>query len=146
MSPLRPDQPLAIYMEGALGDPSGKMGYGVLRYSPNPIACVIDSNHPGGDAGVISDIPRRCPVVATVAEARKLGAEVFVLGLAIGGGMIPANWFPAIDDAVGVGMSVVNGLHDRLEPRYPNLARAQWIWDIRVEPGGLTVGTGAARG
>jgi uncharacterized NAD-dependent epimerase/dehydratase family protein len=49
-----------------------------------------------------------------------------------------------IDEAVGRGMSVVNGLHDRLAPRYPRLRPGQEIRDLRVEPDGLSVATGAA--
>lgn len=148
MSPVRPGQPLAIYMEGALGERPGKMGYGVLRYSSNPIACAIDSRFVGQDAYDFCGIQRegrRAPVVATVSEAIELGAEVFLLGIAPGGGSIPPEWIPTIDEAVGKGLSVVNGLHDRLLPRYPNLRHGQFVWDIRVEPDGLEVGTAAAR-
>jgi uncharacterized NAD-dependent epimerase/dehydratase family protein len=42
-------------------------------------------------------------------------------------------------------MSLVNGLHDLLGPRYSNLRPGQWIWDIRVEPPGIGVATGRAR-
>jgi uncharacterized NAD-dependent epimerase/dehydratase family protein len=60
-------------------------------------------------------------------------------------------------------MSLVNGLHDRLAPRYmlfgpqepgatvrprsggPCVRDDQWIWDIRVEPPGLGVGYAEAR-
>lgn len=139
------DRKLALYMEGALGEFSGKLGYGVLRYSPNPIACVIDSHHAGKDSNDVVDLPRSAPVVANVAEAKALGAEVFVLGIAPPGGLIPSEWFPSIDEAVACGMSVVNGLHDLLGPRYPNLSSEQWIWDIRIEPPGLSPSTGAAR-
>ena len=44
---LDPALPLAIYLEGSLGLDFGKMGYGILRYSPNPVVCVIDSAHAG---------------------------------------------------------------------------------------------------
>ncbi len=142
---LKRTQKLALYMEGALDDPSGKMGFGVLRYSQNQIACVIDSHFAGKDASEVTPIARRCPVVASVEEARSLGAEVLILGIAPSGGLIPEAWIPAIDQAVALGMSVVNGLHDLLGPRYRNLKSGQFIWDIRVEPQGLGVGTGAAR-
>ncbi|MBI1756082.1 MAG: DUF1611 domain-containing protein [Fimbriimonas ginsengisoli] len=138
--------PLAITMEGALGLPFGKMGYGVLRYSPNPIACLIDSTHAGEDHRPLSGIERPCPVVASVREAADLGARVLVLGIAPPGGLIPAEWLPGIDEAVRLGLCVVNGLHDRLAPRYPSLSPGQWIWDIRVEPEGLGVAKAEAAG
>lgn len=148
MSPLRPDQAIAIFMEGALGEPFGKMGYGVLRYSPNPIACVIDSRFAGQEAYQVcgfSREDRRAPIVASIDAARELGAEVFLLGIAPSGGSIPESWMPIIDEAVTKGLSVVNGLHDRLASRYPVLQAGQYVWDIRVEPEGLGVGTAAAR-
>ncbi|AIE85220.1 DUF1611 domain-containing protein [Fimbriimonas ginsengisoli] len=142
---LERDQPLAIYMEGnAIGFPA-KMGHGVIRYSPNPIACVIDSTRAGQEMRTLASLPRAVPIVSSVGEARALGAEVLVLGTAPGGGLVPPEWYPAIDEAVAVGMSVLNGLHDRLAPRYPNLAPGQWIWDVRVEPPGLQPAEGRAR-
>ena len=138
------DQALAIYMEAHSSDLSGKMGRGVLRNSPNPIACVIDSHATGRDAADVTGSPRHCPIVATVAEARALGAEVLVLGIAPPGGRIPEAWLAALDEAVELGFSLVNGLHDLLGPRYPDLPPGQWVWDVRVEPPGLGIGTGAA--
>lgn len=135
---------LAIYMESASSAASGKMGFGVLRYAPQRIACVIDSGAAGRDAAEVTRIPRPCPIVASVAQARALGADVLVLGIAPPGGRIPEAWRAPIDEAVRRGMSVVNGLHDRLGPRYPDLAPGQFVWDVRVEPPGLDIGTGAA--
>jgi uncharacterized NAD-dependent epimerase/dehydratase family protein len=142
---LNRGQRLAIYMEGALQADPGKMGFGILRYSPNPIACVIDSAFAGKDAAEVTKIPRSAPVVAGVAEAVNLGAEVFVLGIAPPGGLIPEAWYPVIEEAIVAGMSIVNGLHDLLKPRYPNLLPGQWIWDIRVEPEGIGTAHGDAR-
>jgi uncharacterized NAD-dependent epimerase/dehydratase family protein len=77
-----------------------------------------------------------------------LEPEVFVLGIAPSGGLIPSDWWTVIDRAVGEGLSIVNGLHDLVGPRYPELAREpgtrQYVWDVRTEPVGLTNGTGAA--
>jgi len=143
---LRRDQKLAIYMEGAVLGYGGKMGFGILRYSPNPIVCVIDSQTAGRDIKDAGSVPRSCPIVATVEEAVDLGAQVLVLGIAPPGGLIPRPWFAVIDRSVDLGLSVINGLHDLLGPRYDGLRQGQWIWDIRVEPEGLKPGTGAAAG
>lgn len=145
MSPLGPHVPLALYMEGALGDSTGKMGYGVLRHSPNPVACVIDAAHAGHDLVGLTGIDRSAPIVGTVDEAAALGAEALVLGIAPPGGLIPEAWYPSLDRAVHLGLSLINGLHDLLGPRYPNLAPRQFVWDIRIEPAGLGVGNGEAR-
>ncbi len=142
---LKDSQRLALFMEGALGEPLGKMGYGVLRFSRNPIACIIDSTKAGLDHLPFTQIDRPCPVVGTVAEAKALGADVFVLGIANTGGVVPPEWLPWIDEAVASGLNVINGLHDLLGPRYTQLSSRQWVWDVRVEPPGLSVGTGLAR-
>jgi len=142
---LRPDQPLAVFMNGFLGDRHGKMGYGVLRFSPNPVVCVIDPRHAGKTVCDVVRMPRNAPVVASVEEARALGAEALVLGVAPSGGLLPQSWLEQLDAAVRLGMSIVNGLHDVLAPRYPTLQPGQFVWDIRREPPGLGVGSGQAR-
>lgn len=136
---------LAIYMEGEVNGPYGKMGLGVLRYSPNPIACVIDSKTEGLDAADATGVPRHCPIVKNIAEAKRHGAEVLVIGIAPSGGAMPQAWFDVMDEAWASGLSIVNGLHDRLARRYARDQReGQWVWDIRKEPPGLVVGSGKA--
>ena len=142
---LKPHQRLAIFMSGYLGERHGKMGYGVLRFSPNPVVCVIDPRHAGKTVCDVIEMPRNAPVVATVAEAAALGAEALVLGVAPSGGLLPESWLAQLDEAVALGLSVVNGLHNVLADRYPSLRPGQFIWDIRREPSGLGVGTGQAR-
>jgi len=141
---------VAVYMEGAVLGIGGKMGIGVLRYSPNPIVCVVDSETAGRDIVDLTGVPRPAPIVSSIRDALDLGAEVLVLGIAPPGGLIPAPWLPVIDEAVAGGLSIVNGLHDLLSPRYPqvsaDLSAQQFIWDIRIEPKGLKPGTGAAAG
>ena len=125
MTLLKPDDSLVLYMSGALLDISAKMGFGVMRYSPNHIACVIDPDHAGKDAGVLTGIDRVVPIVATLEDALSLGGTVLVLGIAPPGGLIPKDWYEEIDRAVSLGMSVINGLPYRLAWRYPAFAEAQ---------------------
>jgi uncharacterized NAD-dependent epimerase/dehydratase family protein len=142
---MPPGSRLALYMAGAFEERTGKMGLGVLRYSPNPVVAIIDPFHAGEDSRELTGIAREVPIVGTLAEARTLGAEVLVLGIAPPGGLIPAAWWPVLDEAVALGFSLVNGLHERLSPRYPSLANGQWVWDVRIEPEGLAPATGQAR-
>jgi uncharacterized NAD-dependent epimerase/dehydratase family protein len=131
-------------MESELAGTFAKMCRGILRYSPNPVVAIIDSHFAGKDVKDVIESPRSAPVVATIAEAKALGAEALVLGIATPGGRIPEAWYQAIDEAVANGLSIVNGLHDRLAPRYTKLAEGQWVWDIRIEPEGLGSGQGEA--
>lgn len=141
---LARDEPIAFLLEGHTGRPECKMALGMMRYSPNPVVCAVDRGAAGQRLSAFFDLPRDCPILATVAEARRAGAGVLVIGTAPSGGRIPDAWFPLLDEAVALGMSIVNGLHDRLAPRYGALAPGQWIWDIRVEPEGIGVATGRA--
>ncbi len=143
---LKRDQKLAIYMEGELVGDFAKMCYGILRYSPNPVVAIIDSKYAGQDVKDVVQSPRSAPIVSSVSQALELGADVFVLGVATVGGHVPAEWYPAINEAVAKGMCVLNGLHDRLATQYPQLKPGQWIWDVRIEPEGLGSGTGLAAG
>lgn len=142
---LPSDLPLALYVEGALGEANGKMAHGVLRYSPNPIVAVIDTVHAGKDVREMGLSSYSIPVVASIAEADARGAKALVLGIAPSGGMIPPEWAPALDDAVNRGMLLINGLHERLADRYPadRFPGAQ-VWDVRREPTDLAPGQGKA--
>jgi uncharacterized NAD-dependent epimerase/dehydratase family protein len=109
------------------------------------VVAVIDPEHASCHVGELFPwVRHNAPVVATLAEARALGADVLVLGIAPLGGRIPAAWLPELATAVELGMSIVNGLHDHLRPHFPNLPPGQWIWDIREEPRGLASATGSA--
>lgn len=144
--------PLALLMHDALvaapGQPFfGKMGTGLLRYSANPVACVIDEAQAGGDLVALTGVPRPAPIVATIAEAAALGARVLVIGVATAGGVLPPRFRADIEGGLRAGMSVVNGLHVVLndDPALTALLQpGAFIWDVRREPPGLMPGTGAA--
>lgn len=132
---IKTDKKLAIYMEGNLDSMYAKMGYGVMRYSNNPIVCAIDSDYAGKMVNEVINQPFSIPIVSTVEDAHKKGAEVFVLGLAPSGGKLPDSWVPAVEKALQLGMSVVNGLHDQMNDRFGALLNSnipdQVIWDVR---------------
>jgi len=142
---LARDQPLALYMAGAFANNTGKMGLGLLRYSANPIVAIVAPEHAGTPSRSLPGVTRDVPVVAAVADAQALGAEVLVLGIAPPGGAIPNAWRPVLAEASALGLSLLNGLHERLAPSYPIVREGQWVWDIRQEPPGLVPATGAAR-
>lgn len=134
-------------MEGNLGSEYGKMGYGVMRYSQNPVVCVVDSTQAGKRVCDACDLPHTLPVVGTLEEARGMGADVLVLGLAPSGGRVPAEWMPHLHRALELGMSLVNGLHDRLNEQLGHAIRhpgQQWIWDVRQPSFVPDIATGRA--
>ncbi|MDG2372149.1 MAG: DUF1611 domain-containing protein [Flavobacteriaceae bacterium] len=137
---------VAIYMQGHLFTENGKMGYGALRYLPNEIVAVIDSENTGKNTKDCLSINRSVPVVDSLDSAISHGAEVLLLGIANSGGKIPESWFSIIDDAVLKGLSIINGLHDELAIKYKDsLADNQWIWDVRIPQFIPKIATGKAQ-
>jgi len=132
---LKDNQKLAIFMEANLDSDYGKMGYGVMRYISNPVCCVVDSTNAGKKVNEACSLPFDYPVVGSVEEARKMGAEVLVLGTAPSGGRVPEDWYPPLEAALSCGMSIINGLHDQLNLQIGQHiidSDKQWIWDVRV--------------
>lgn len=129
---LENHQKLAIYMEENLDSNYGKLGFAVMRYSPNPIVCVIDSIHNGKKISEVCGLPFDYPVTGSIEEAVRMGAEVLVLGTAPSGGRIPREWDEPLSQSIEKGLCIINGLHDSLNDRYGSrLLGQQWIWDIR---------------
>ena len=129
---LKTHHKIALFMEGATGQLEGKMGSGILRYSENPIVCVIDSTKAGSSIKELLNINRECPVVAGISDALKFKPDVLLLGSAPIGGEIPGTWYETIELALSAGLSIVNGFHDRLSEKYKGCYRQdQWIWDVR---------------
>jgi uncharacterized NAD-dependent epimerase/dehydratase family protein len=151
---IPPNAKLALLMTGFLRLRNGKMGFGLLRYSQNEIACVIAADDFGGDLAAITGVAghdgsaRRTPIVGTVAAARALGADTLVIAVATSGGILPPGYREEILAALRSGMSVVNGLHGKYADD-PDYAAAKhpdaFIFDVRVEPAGLVSGRGRAR-
>ena len=129
------DKTYVIFMEGALDNEYGKMGFGVMRYSSNPVVCVIDSGYAGKTVREAVGQPWDYPVVASIDEANELGAQVLVLGTAPSGGKFPDEWDEPISKALTLGMSLINGLHDDLNARFGHILTGskvdQVIWDVR---------------
>jgi len=124
---------LCIYMEGALDNDSGKMGFGLLRFSKHPIVAVVDSKFAGRSVQQAIGLPYNVPVLASIAEAVAQGAEILVLGIAPSGGKFPDVWNAPIEEALAGGLSLINGLHDDLNTRFGHLLqhKEQRIWDVR---------------
>lgn len=146
---IAPSNRLALLMnDGFLRSRNGKMGYGLMRYSENPISCVIAADEVGGSVREITGIDTDVPIVGTVSEARALGADTLVIAVATSGGVLPPAYRTEILRALSTGMNLVNGLHGRYneDPEFSAaLQPGSWIWDVRREPTGLVSGRGRAR-
>jgi uncharacterized NAD-dependent epimerase/dehydratase family protein len=131
---LKPQQKVALYMEGFMHSDYGKMGLGVARYLQNPIVGIIDSQNAGSNINKEHSIDREIPIFEKLDQVIDQGAEVLLLGIAPSGGKIPDTWLPMIEEALASGLCIINGLHDTLAQRFAHHIHdyQQWIWDLRV--------------
>ena len=150
-SKLSVGQRAVVLQHGGLtGRNNGKTGLSLLRYSEAEIVAVIDEDSPGSSLADLTGMrfPREIPIVRSVQEALVHRPAVLSIGIAPSGGRLPDAWLAEIRLAVRHGLSIQNGLHTRLneDPEIRSSLRpGQWVWDMRQEPPGLSVGTGAAR-
>lgn len=145
---LTAESRVAILLHEGTQGSHGKTGLSLLRYSDIPIVAVIDQAAAGRSLLEMTGIPRDVPIVASVQDALAYAPTVLTIGIAPSGGALPDAWWREVKDGVAAGLSVVNGLHTPMatNPDLQDLLRdGQWIWDVRQEPAGLTVGSGKAR-
>lgn len=145
---LTADDRVAILLHEGLLSSKGKTGISLLRYSEIPIVAVVDQQCAGKSLLELTGIDRQVPIVASVAEALSYQPTVLSIGIAPSGGALPEAWWQEVKQAVAAGLSVVNGLHTPMatDPELSSLLHPnRWIWDVRREPTGLSVGTGQAR-
>ena len=135
---LKANQKIALFCEATMGQPNTKMAEWIIIYGPNECVAVIDSKAAGKSLKDFWKLDTNLPIVGTLNEAIALGAEVLVLGTAPSGGRLPESWKEVILQALDAGLSVVNGLHDKLQPVFSDkLKLDQWIWDLRTPVGDL---------
>ncbi len=136
---------VAILLTGGIKGHHGKTGLAFLRYSHSQIVAVIDPDSTGASLTELTGIERDAPIVEDTQAALAYNPDVLLIGIAPSGGELPADLKVEIVTAVAAGLSVFNGLHTMLKPSFPNLQPGQWIWDLRQEPPGLSIGKGKAR-
>lgn len=128
-----------ILTDGYLTERNAKTAHGVVRYSRDAVAAILDHNYAGKRLGdVMPELQRDVPIVATLEEGRALGADTLLLGVATPGGWMPDHWRSWIEEALRNGMEVVNGLHRFLrdDPEFVRLAEEHGgrLWDVRQPP------------
>lgn len=102
---------------GFLDSNNAKTAHGLIRGTDRfTIVGVIDSKHPGRDAGEVLDgIKRNIPVYASIGDFIKQSgkkAEFCIVGVATKGGVIPDTLRSVLKEALENGLGLVNGLHE----------------------------------
>ncbi len=128
-----------VYCEGHFGNVDGKTANGLVRSSEKyTILSVIDSEQAGLDAGdVLDDEPNGIPICRDLADALAHAGSVpdfFIFGTAPASGMLSADERVVVLDAIGQGMSLVNGLHEFLgeDPEFVAASEASNVQIIDV--------------
>lgn len=142
---LRLNDRVAVLLHEGIQGTQGKTGLAFTRARPDSVVAIIDHQCAEQSYQGLTKIVCQAPIVGSVTEALKHQPTVLLIGIAPSGGVLPDSWFAEVRQAVEAGLSIVNGLHTPLLSKFQNLQPNQWIWDIRQEPLGLQVGTGAAR-
>ena len=108
-----------VYCEANFGAMDGKTANGLVRHSERyEIVAVIDSDKVGLDAGeVLGDAPNGIPIRRdlddVIAGASRV-PDYFIFGVAPSSGMLSESERGLVLEAMGRGMSIVNGLHEFL--------------------------------
>ncbi|AFZ34590.1 protein of unknown function DUF1611 [Stanieria cyanosphaera PCC 7437] len=136
---------IAILLHEGIKGNHGKTGLAFLRYSQAQIVVVIDAQSAGESLFRLTGIAKEIPIVANVEQALIYTPDVLLIGIAPSGGQLPTSWQEEIQIAIAAGLSLVNGLHTPFALQFPHLQPQQWIWDIRQEPSGLSIGAAKAR-
>jgi uncharacterized NAD-dependent epimerase/dehydratase family protein len=137
------DKRYLILAEGKALDPHyGKTARGVILYGPHPVSALVDSENTGADVEGI-------PVVASVEDGLALEprANTALVGVALAGGRLPAEWRVLLRAVLEAGLDLESGMHELLseDPELADLARRHGaeIRDLRKPPADLSVSSGA---
>ncbi len=129
-----------VYCEGNFGAIDGKTANGLVRSSEKyEILSVIDSEKAGLDTGTVLDNkPNAIPICNNLAESLIRAGYIpdyFIFGMAPSSGMLSPDERSLMLKAMGLGMNIVNGLHEFLsdDPEFAALSAEKnvTILDIR---------------
>ena len=131
---------LLVLAEGRSRDPHfGKTARGVIRYAPQDVVCVLDSQSEATEY-------ESFPLVRTVDDALRFGPTTALVGVATQGGRFPPEWRALLEECIRAGLDVENGLHEFLtsDEELMRLAAKQGVElrDLRKAPPDLNVPTG----
>jgi uncharacterized NAD-dependent epimerase/dehydratase family protein len=132
---------ILVLGEGFSHDPHyGKTMRGIIRYGPDPVVAVLDSQRAGDEHEGI-------PIVGRVDDALPYEPTVAIVGVATQGGRFPPAWRELLKQSIAAGLDVESGLHEFIseDPELATLAseRGVELRDLRKPPAGLSVPTGA---
>ncbi len=136
---------IVILAEGSFGVLESKTATVLIRYLPDKIVAVVDSNNAGTDVSDVIGIGEGIPVVAKLSDALDFQPTMMAIGIAPPGGELPSAWRLIITEAIQAGLHIMSGLHHFLsgDRELAKLAAANNVvlWDARKPPENLPVAT-----
>lgn len=141
-----------IYAEGAFGVHSSKLATSAIRYLPDRVAGVIDSEHAGRSVDAVLGFGGDIQIFSSVEEGlerSRIRPTALLIGIAPRGGRLPADAVSVLVRAASLGLDIVSGLHEFVSD-IPEVAAAAsasgaTIYDLRRPPTDLPVAVGLAR-
>ncbi|MEI6232121.1 MAG: DUF1611 domain-containing protein [Planctomycetota bacterium] len=143
---------MMILTEGQLGIFTAKTATCLVRYCPDEVACVLDSEaaKSGKPLDSFISVGANVSIVSSVAEGLALKPTQLVIGIAPVGGKLPDAWRAIVLDSMRAGLDVVSGLHHILgdDPEFAAAAKTHGVHirDVRVPPADLGVAQDLLRG
>jgi uncharacterized NAD-dependent epimerase/dehydratase family protein len=142
-----PDRSWLVLADGYLEERAAKTAHGVIRYSRDRIAAILDRDHSGRDIKeVMPELDRSAPIVASIQEGLAHEPTALLLGVATPGGWMPEEWRTWILEAIDAELEIVNGLHTMLNDDAEFVEHAQKhgvrLWDVRQPPPNIPLFSG----
>ena len=136
-----------VLTDGYLRERDAKTAHGVIRYSTDEIAAVLDPAEAGRSLSEVApELGCDAPIVRSVKEALAHDPTSLLLGVATPGGWMPQHWRAWLLEAVDAGLEIANGLHTLLRDDDELVARAERagarLWDVRIPPDDLPLFSG----
>ncbi|TPE60550.1 DUF1611 domain-containing protein [Sandaracinobacter neustonicus] len=132
--------PYLLFM-GDMTEPGfAKTAFGLHQWVPE--RCVGELAFSG--SVLSTGLPR-----LSAADGKARGARAVVIGVAHPGGALAESWIAPLVGALEAGLDITSGMHGRLgdNPALADAARrhGRTLFDVRVPPAGIPIGTGAKR-
>ena len=132
--------PYLLYLGDTVEAGYAKTAFGLRDWVPD--RCLGEWSLP--TTPVSTGLPRLSP-----ADAAGQGARCMVIAVANPGGMIPDSWMPDLLAAIDAGLDIAAGMHARLKDiavlRDAAARSGRTLFDLRVPPANLPIGTGRKR-
>ena len=138
-----------ILAEGRFDTIYAKTATCAIRYLPEQVTAVIDSNFTGSTAEDVIGFGGAIPVVADLSEGLAREPTALLIGIAPAGGWLPEAWVELCVAAAEAGLDLWSGMHVPLgaTPAIADAAKAAGvqIHELRIPDRDFPVATGAAR-